>query len=142
PGRIQRQVHVGADGVARRQLRHPAEPYSRQLPQLFLSAHALAIRRPAPGPRRPPMTAQVQLHEMPIASSASLRDEVLAGFSRASKAISPKHFYDRRGSELFEQICQQPEYYPTRTEEQILARIAPEIAEIAGPQANLVELGS
>jgi dimethylhistidine N-methyltransferase len=88
------------------------------------------------------MNATVQLHQLPLPNGESLRDEVLAGFARTPKAVSPKHFYDQRGSELFEQICQQPEYYPTRTEEQILARIAPEVAEIAGPQANLVELGS
>jgi dimethylhistidine N-methyltransferase len=74
--------------------------------------------------------------------SDSLREESLLGFARTPKAISPKFFYDRRGSELFEQICRQPEYYPTRTEELILRKAAGEIAEIAGHHANLVELGS
>ena len=55
---------------------------------------------------------------------ASLRDETLAGFAATPKWASPKFFYDRRGSELFEQICRQPEYYITRTEEQILAEAA------------------
>ncbi len=72
----------------------------------------------------------------------SLREACLAGFAATPKAMSPKFFYDRRGSELFEQICRQPEYYPTRTEELILRRAAHEIAEIAGPDASLVELGS
>lgn len=72
----------------------------------------------------------------------SLRDEVLAGFAGQPKSTPPKLFYDRRGSELFEAICQQPEYYQTRTEERILALAAREIAEIAGPDASLVELGS
>lgn len=74
--------------------------------------------------------------------AASLRDEVLAGFATSPKQVSPKFFYDRRGSELFEQICQQPEYYLTRTEEQILADAANDIREIAGPQTDLIELGS
>lgn len=75
-------------------------------------------------------------------ADSSLRDEVLAGLAGRPKQISPKFFYDRRGSELFESICRQPEYYPTRTEELILARAANDIAEIAGNDACLVELGS
>ncbi|MFN2332568.1 MAG: L-histidine N(alpha)-methyltransferase, partial [Halomonas sp.] len=51
-------------------------------------------------------------------------------------------FYDERGSELFESICCQPEYYLTRTEEGILAAAAEEIAAIVGPESLLVELGS
>jgi len=62
---------------------------------------------------------------------ASLRDETLAGFAATPKWASPKFFYDRRGSELFEQICRQPEYYITRTEEQILAEAANDILDIA-----------
>jgi len=73
---------------------------------------------------------------------SSLRDETLAGFAASPKHISPKFFYDRRGSELFEQICLQPEYYLTRTEERILADAANDIREIAGPQTDLIELGS
>lgn len=75
-------------------------------------------------------------------ASDSLRDEVLAGFAQTPKVISPKFFYDQKGSELFEQICEQPEYYPTRTEEQILKQAANDISDIAGQQATLIELGS
>ena len=71
-----------------------------------------------------------------------LREEVLAGFARQPKSTSPALFYDRRGSELFDRICQQPEYYVTRTEEGILASAADEIAERVGPSTDLVELGS
>ncbi|TLX55509.1 L-histidine N(alpha)-methyltransferase [Stutzerimonas nosocomialis] len=74
--------------------------------------------------------------------TASLRDETLAGFAATPKWASPKFFYDRRGSELFEQICQQPEYYLTRTEESILRSAANDIVEIAGPHADLIEFGS
>ena len=51
----------------------------------------------------------------------SLAYDVLDGLTRPFKELPPKHFYDARGSELFEQICELPEYYPTRTEREILA---------------------
>jgi L-histidine N-alpha-methyltransferase len=70
-----------------------------------------------------------------------LADDVLDGLTRPFKEIAPKHFYDARGSELFEQICELPEYYPTRAEREILETRAPEIAEHTGA-AELVELGS
>lgn len=89
------------------------------------------------------MPLSVHFHDQrPQAAGRSLREEVLAGFAERPKTTPPKLFYDRRGSELFEQICRQPEYYPTRTEELILARAAHDIAEIAGQDASLVELGS
>ncbi len=47
-------------------------------------------------------------------------NDVLDGLTRPFKELPPKHFYDTRGSELFERICELPEYYPTRTEKQIL----------------------
>jgi L-histidine N-alpha-methyltransferase len=66
---------------------------------------------------------------------------VLDGLTRPFKEIPPKHFYDARGSELFEQICDLPEYYPTRTERAILERYAPAIAART-EAAELVELGA
>ncbi|MBV9996952.1 MAG: ergothioneine biosynthesis protein EgtB [Caulobacteraceae bacterium] len=74
--------------------------------------------------------------------AAEFRDAVWAGLSRHPKSISPKWFYDARGSELFESICELPEYYPTRTETALLARIAPQIAARIPDGAALVELGS
>jgi L-histidine Nalpha-methyltransferase len=70
-----------------------------------------------------------------------LADDVLDGLTRPFKELPPKHFYDARGSELFERICELPEYYPTRTERQILERRADEIVARTGA-AELVELGS
>src|SRR5947209_8033734 len=70
-----------------------------------------------------------------------LADDVLDGLTRPFKELPPKHFYDARGSELFEQICELPEYYPTRTERQILEDHAIEIVEQTGA-TELVELGS
>jgi len=70
-----------------------------------------------------------------------LADDVLDGLTRPFKELPPKHFYDARGSELFDRICELPEYYPTRTERQILERHAGEIVERTGA-GELVELGS
>lgn len=73
---------------------------------------------------------------------AGLREAVLDGLARAPKWIPPKFFYDERGSQLFDAICEQPEYYPTRTEEGILRACAKELAELAGTGTMLIELGS
>ncbi len=75
------------------------------------------------------------------AEERSLANDVLDGLTRPFKELPPKHFYDARGSELFERICELPEYYPTRTERQILERSAAEIVETTGA-GELVELGS
>jgi L-histidine Nalpha-methyltransferase len=68
--------------------------------------------------------------------------EVLAGLSARPRALSPRWFYDRRGSELFEAITELPEYYLTRAEHQILSDHAADIAAIAGANRALIELGS
>jgi dimethylhistidine N-methyltransferase len=67
--------------------------------------------------------------------------EIIQGLSQTPKTLPVQYFYDDRGSQLFEQICELPEYYPTRTETAILQAHAPEIAQITGP-CELVELGS
>ncbi|MEN0111122.1 MAG: L-histidine N(alpha)-methyltransferase, partial [Planctomycetota bacterium] len=72
----------------------------------------------------------------------SLRRDVLAGLAESPKRLPCKHFYDRRGSELFDRICEQPEYYPTRTELAIVREHADEIAAAIGPGVALVEYGS
>ncbi|VTY38941.1 Histidine N-alpha-methyltransferase [Xylophilus ampelinus] len=58
------------------------------------------------------------------------------------RRISPKYFYDVRGSQLFDRICDLPEYYPTRTELGILTQRAGEIAAQIGPRAEIVEFGA
>src|SRR5947209_14381036 len=70
-----------------------------------------------------------------------LADDVLDGLTKPFKELPPKHFYDGRGSELFERICELPEYYPTRTETEILTTRASEIVARTGA-GELVELGS
>ena len=68
--------------------------------------------------------------------------EIIEGLKQDEKTISPKYFYDERGSQLFEEITTLPEYYPTETELGILQDNAEEIAELVGPQASLIEFGS
>jgi L-histidine Nalpha-methyltransferase len=70
------------------------------------------------------------------------RTEVIAGLSARPRSLSPRWFYDRRGSELFEAITKQPEYYLTRAECDILLQHAAKIARIAGRGRALIELGS
>jgi dimethylhistidine N-methyltransferase len=74
-----------------------------------------------------------------VASSAG--SDVVKGLTQTPKSLPPAYFYDDRGSELFEQICELPEYYLTRTETAILQQYAGEIARITGI-CELVELGS
>ncbi|MGE0421302.1 MAG: L-histidine N(alpha)-methyltransferase [Reyranellaceae bacterium] len=76
------------------------------------------------------------------ADRAEFERAVLDGLSRAPRAIPAKFLYDARGSQLFDQICELPEYYLTRTETKILRACASNIAELAGPDRALVEFGS
>ncbi|MGZ5163123.1 MAG: L-histidine N(alpha)-methyltransferase [Burkholderiales bacterium] len=75
-------------------------------------------------------------------ATGSFLTEVLAGLSAERKALSPKYFYDARGSELFEAICELPEYYPTRVELAMLNAAAPELAGRIGSRSAIVEYGS
>jgi L-histidine N-alpha-methyltransferase len=70
----------------------------------------------------------------------SLAFDVLDGLTKPFKEVPPKHFYDARGSELFDEICTLPEYYPTRAERGILTDRAEEIMALTGA-VELVELG-
>lgn len=74
--------------------------------------------------------------------TGDLRREVINGLAKSRKTIPPKFFYDRRGSELFDAICETPEYYQTRTEMDILRDCVDELVEYIGPDCLLVELGS
>jgi len=68
--------------------------------------------------------------------------EIVDGLSQAEKMISPKYFYDERGSQLFDDITHLPEYYPTETELGIMLANIDEIADLVGEQASLIEYGS
>ncbi|MDJ0748407.1 MAG: L-histidine N(alpha)-methyltransferase [Woeseiaceae bacterium] len=68
--------------------------------------------------------------------------ELVNGLQLPLKTISPKYFYDERGSQLFDQITELPEYYLTRTELSIMNRHIAEMASLIGPTASLIEFGS
>lgn len=68
--------------------------------------------------------------------------DLLAGLSRSPRSIAPKYFYDAAGSALFDRICELPEYYPTRTELDILRSNAARIIEQVGAHANIIEFGA
>jgi len=72
----------------------------------------------------------------------AFRADVLAGLAAPIPAVPARWLYDRRGSELFEEITRLPEYYPTRLETLLLERHCPEVAEIVGPGHAVVEFGS
>lgn len=75
-------------------------------------------------------------------SNRSLYEDAIDGMSRTPKGLSPKWFYDALGSEIFEQITQLAEYYPSRTERAILNTSMPRISAHVPDGAALVELGS
>ncbi len=87
----------------------------------------------------PPRT-RVAFHDLQP-RAASFLDDVLAGLTAPQKTLSPKYFYDGRGCELFEAICDLPEYYPTRTEMAMMRTHAHEMAGRLGDDCMLIEYG-
>jgi L-histidine N-alpha-methyltransferase len=83
----------------------------------------------------------VEVHLPPGGPLSGMAADVRAGLTRPFKELSPRYFYDQRGSELFERITRLPEYYPTRCERAILESRSAEIIEAAQPR-SLIELGS
>ena len=72
----------------------------------------------------------------------SFAEEIAFSLNQDSKFISPKFFYDKKGSNLFESICVVPEYYPTRTEISILKKMEHDLPSYLDENVRLVELGS
>ena len=72
----------------------------------------------------------------------NILSEVLSGLSERPKRLSSKFFYDKKGSELFDRICELDEYYPTRTEIKIMQDNIEEIGALLGEGTLLIELGS
>src|SRR5215212_6493373 len=95
-----------------------------------------AVETPAP----PQIT--IDVHLPPGGPLSGMAADVRAGLTKPFKELSPRYFYDGRGSELFEQITELPEYYPTRAERRILELHASEICSTARGPATLIELGS
>lgn len=87
------------------------------------------------------MTLSLSNYLAADSAANALRRDVRDGLTRTPKSLPPKWFYDSVGSDLFDQITRLPEYYPTRTEAQILRAHAADVAAASGAD-TLVELGS
>jgi L-histidine N-alpha-methyltransferase len=86
-----------------------------------------------------------EMAEMTLQQNREFEDfanDIERGLATKSKYVNPKYLYDKVGSQLFEQICLQPEYYLTRTEASILNKYAPLISKLAGSNIKIIELGS
>lgn len=75
-------------------------------------------------------------------TESGLYQDVIEGLSKKPKQLQSKYFYDKRGSDLFEQICELDEYYPTDCEMEIMRRFIDDITANLGRKIQLVELGS
>ena len=95
------------------------------------------IPHPAPARR----DAKPLLHDLSPAFD-DFRSQVLHGLRQTRKTLPCKFFYDKRGSELFDQICELDAYYLTRTEIEILRTYGAEISAELGPRCRIVEYGS
>jgi len=84
----------------------------------------------------------VEMRLPPGGPLSGMAADVRAGLTKPFKELSPRYFYDERGSELFGEITRLPEYYPTRAERSILESHSPAIVAVAGGPATLIELGS
>lgn len=78
----------------------------------------------------------------PAPSGDSFAESVSMGLAGTPKEIACKYFYDEAGSRLFDQICDLPEYYQTRTEMALLQHHAAEMAALMGPEVEIVEFGA
>jgi L-histidine N-alpha-methyltransferase len=84
----------------------------------------------------------VEVNLPPGGPLSGMAADVRAGLTSPFKELSPRYFYDERGSDLFEEITGLDEYYPTRCEREILETRSAEICKAANRPASLIELGS
>jgi len=91
---------------------------------------------------KPADPVKVDVHLPPGGPLSGMAADVRIGLTKPFKELSPRYFYDERGSELFERITTLDEYYPTRCERAILQEHAESIVRAAGCPATLIELGS
>ena len=89
-----------------------------------------------------PQDVTVDVHLPPGGPLSGMAADVRIGLTKPFKELSPRYFYDERGSVLFEAITKEPEYYPARAEREILETYAADICAAAGEPATLIELGS
>ena len=106
----------------------------------------MSMSNTASGNTSPNLENRLQIEQLLNAANLSAsalteKSDVISGLTQTPKSVQARYFYDDDGSQLFEQICDLPEYYLTRTETAILQECAKSIAQITGA-CELVELGS
>jgi dimethylhistidine N-methyltransferase len=89
-----------------------------------------------------PLSAREHAVEPVTAGPNDFADALLNGLRSDPKRVPCKYFYDAEGSRLFEKICGLAEYYPSRTEVGLLRRHSGEIAQLIGPDAEIIEFGA
>ena len=87
------------------------------------------------------LPSEILLYDL-SADTLDMRSDMLAGLARSPKRLPSKYLYDARGSQLFEHICELPEYYLTRAELALMETHVAQMAAALGPQVLLVEYGS
>src|SRR4029077_20173147 len=139
----QRQVHVQPIRVAGRLLCHFAKPHPQNLSQFLSTGQTLAVYRDSTRARSR-MNSHHSSGALLQRSPATLAflSETFAGLSKSPKELLCTFFYDDRGAQLFQKICELPEYYITRTELGILRLRGAEIAAALGPNIELIGLGT
>jgi len=111
------------------------------LPQRLFAPHTNNVARlfPEPSDRfHPALEYMIDLKP----DQGNFLADVLAGLADRPRSLSPKYFYDRVGSALFDAICDCDEYYVTRTEMALLQDISADIAALTGAHANVIEYGA
>lgn len=88
------------------------------------------------------MSVGTSTHTLLSHAQQTFLENVITGLTAPAKSLPCKYFYDERGSELFDQICELDEYYPTRTELAIMEQSVDEMAEAIGSNCTLIEFGS
>lgn len=114
----------------------------RQAASSGLLFRAGRIPLPLASLMKPPALHGQSTMTVPLDPQAQIRGELVQGLMQQQAQISPKFLYDARGCDLFEQITQLPEYYPTRTEAAIMSRHEEEIAKAMAGCQVLIELGA
>src|SRR6201995_4978361 len=136
PGVLGGVLRLAVQGAARRLVGNAVAGGRGHVPQLGLPPAAADLLGDADceGPvSSPPAGSAIQVDSwLTGGDERTLANDGLDGLPKPFKELAPKHFYDTRGSELFEQITEQPEYYPTRTELAILRENADAIVSETG----------
>ena len=124
-------------------MRNVTDTHPQNLPKFLPTREALAVYRSAFG-QRPvmnPGSANVALLDLEP-KEPEFFSELVSGLSQHPRTLPCKFFYDKQGAELFQAICETPEYYVTRTELKILQECGPDMASHLGEAVELIGLGT